>query len=85
MQIVGNSIMHPSELVLLGFKEVRNKTPDEVAYLLFERSKDVRSVVLTDFNDEMHIFFIEQEQQHLTYFRAFNESLDRILFSEKFN
>lgn len=81
MQIVVNSIIQPSDLVLLGFKETRNKMPKEVAVMLFEHLEGVRSVVLTDFNNKMHIFFIEQESQQLKYFQPFIESLDRILFT----
>lgn len=81
MQIVANSIIQPSDLVFLGFKEVRNKVAEEVKNLLFEQMENVLSVVLTDYNNEKHIFFIIHEQQELKYFRPFNEPLDSILFS----
>lgn len=79
MQIIQNSIMQAADLVLLGFKEVRNQIPEQVATLLFEQEEDLCTVVLTDYNDEKHVFFVCREQQHLMYFRPYNEELDNFL------
>lgn len=80
MRIVRDAVVQPSDLLLLGFKEFRHKMLQEVEFILFKQNEGEHTLVLTDFNDEKHIFFIEHKEQHLRYFRPFTPHLDSILF-----
>lgn len=75
------AIFEPMELVNLGFKQC---TSVEKVQTFLERD-DVTSVVLTDYNNRNHIFFLNQEDRHLSYFKPFEKELDGILFESTIN
>jgi hypothetical protein len=69
------TVMNAIDLINLGFKECADL---EQVHRFLDRD-DITSVVLTDYNNRSHIFFVNPDRT-VTYFKPFVRELDQLLF-----